>query len=94
MRALVEELGVKDEFLTSSLTEGFALLGEIHPCGEFPDEVINAPTSLDDFWATSKWAQFAVKGVVGKPTERRDAPLSPAWKKWWRMVVCRGLFFS
>ena len=51
------------------------MLGEIPPCGEFPEEVINATTSLEDLWAPSKWAQFAVKGVVGRPTERRDAPL-------------------
>ena len=75
MKARVRELGVKDDFLIPSLLEGFDILGEIPPCGEFPSEVINATTSLDDLWSTSKWAQFAVKGVVGKPSERRDAPL-------------------
>ena len=87
MKALMRELGVKDDFLITSLLEGFDLLGEIPPCGEFPSEVVNATTSLDDLWSTSKWAQFAVKGVVGKPSERRDAPLSPVWKRGPSMMV-------
>ena len=39
-------------------------MGELEPCEEFPAEVIQATTKVEDLWSMAKWAQYAVKGVV------------------------------
>eukprot|EP00438_Fugacium_kawagutii_P021791 Skav200329 [mRNA] locus=scaffold2835:13658:14452:+ [translate_table: standard] len=58
---MLEDAGLKDDNLFRDVCEGFRLVGDIEPSGQFQDQWKPASLDKEQLRQTAKWAQKAVK---------------------------------
>lgn len=71
-KEMLNDAGVCDEKLYKDMTEGFKLVGDINPSGQFNSQWKPAMLSSDQLAQTAKWAQRAVVASCKRVLEDKE----------------------
>jgi len=79
-KEMLSDAGVCDEELCKDMTEGFKLVGDLNPSGQFHSQWKPAMLSSDQLAQTAKWAQRAVVSSCKRVLEDKEIAES-GWRE-------------
>ena len=79
-KEMLRDAGVSDEALFQDMVEGFKLIGDLNPSGQFQSKWKPASLSSDQLAQTAKWAQHAVVSSCKRVLEDNEIAVS-VWEE-------------
>ena len=79
-KEMLKDAGVSDEALFQDMVDGFRLIGDVNPSGQFQSKWKRASLSSDQLAQTAKWAQRGVVSSCKRVLEDEEIAVS-VWEE-------------